>query len=132
MPLAGLVWRSNSTYVRNESCRPADVPASADAGELCAVILTRQSVDPRKQLRDPTPEDYRRNGLHTSGSWTGSGESLSYVSLQTRLVVSVTQDSSQQIDFAVTNPTGQSIRYAGKIETHSRVALLPPSDGAPQ
>ncbi len=130
MPLAGLVWRSNSAYVRNESCRPAESLASADAGELCAVILTRQSVDPRKQLRDPTPEDYRRNGLHTSGSWAGSGESLSYVSLQTHLVVSVTQDSSQQIDFTVTNPSGQSIRYAGKIETHSRVALLPAGDGA--
>jgi hypothetical protein len=126
MPLAGLIWHSNSTYVRNESCRPAESPAPADAGERCAVILTRQSVDPRKQLRDPTPEDYRRNGLHTSGSWAGSGESLSYVSLQTHLVVSVTQDSSQQIDFTVTNSAGQSIRYAGKIETHSRVALLPP------
>ena len=132
MPLAGLVWRSNSTYVRNESCRPAESPPSAGAGELCAVILTRQSVDPRKQLRDPTPQDYRRNGLHTSGTWAGSGESLSYVSLQTRLVVSVTQDSSQQIDFTVTNPSGQSIRYAGKIETHSRVALLPPGDRASQ
>ena len=132
MPLAGLIWRSNSTYVRNESCRPAESPASAGVGELCAVILTRQSVDPRKQLRDPTPEDYRRNGLHTSGTWTGSGESLSYVSLQTHLVVSVTQDSSQQIDFTVTNPSGESIRYAGKIETHSHVGLLPPGDTPPQ
>jgi len=132
MPLAGLVWRSNSTYVRNESCRPAEAPPSPGVGELCAVILTRQSIDPRKQLRDPTPEDYRRNGLHTSGTWAGSGESLSYVSLPTHLVVSVTQDSSQQIDFTVTNPSGQSIRYAGKIETHSRVALLPPGDRASQ
>lgn len=132
MPLAGLIWRSNSTYVRNESCRPAQSPASAGTGEFCAVILTRQSVDPRKQPRDPTPEDYRRNGLHTAGTWAGTGESLSYVSLQTRLVVSVTQDSSQQIDFTVTNPSGESIRYAGKIETHSRVALLPPDDGAPR
>jgi len=40
--------------------------------------------------------------------------------------VSVTQDSSQQIDFTVTNASGHSIRYAGTIETHSRVALLPP------
>ena len=126
MPLAGMIWRSNSTYVRNESCRPAESTTSADGGELCAVILTRQSVVPRKQLRDPTPEDYRRNGLHTSGTWAGSGESLSYVSLRTHLVVSVTQDGSQQIDFTVTNSSGQSIRYAGKIETHSRVALLPP------
>jgi hypothetical protein len=127
MPLAGMIWRSNSTYLRNEPCQPAEPTVSASFGELCAVILTRQSVLPRKQLRDPTPEDYRRNGLRTSGRWSGSGESLSYVSLRTHSAVSVTQDSAQQIDFTVTNSSGTSIRYAGTIETHSRVALLPPA-----
>ena len=127
MPLAGMIWRSNSTYLRNEPCQPAEPTASASPGELCAVILTRQSVLPQKQLRDPTPEDYRRNGLRTSGRWSGSGESLSYVSLRTHSAVSVTQDSAQQIDFTVTNSSGRSIRYAGTIETHSRVALLPPA-----
>jgi hypothetical protein len=125
MPLAGMIWRSSSSYLRNEPCRPADPNAPAVPDELCAVILTRQSVLPQKQLHDPTPEDYRRNGLHTSGRWSGSGESLSYVSLRTRSAVSVTQDSAQQIDFTVTNASGNSIRYAGSIETHSRVALLP-------
>jgi hypothetical protein len=124
MPLAGMVWRSNSTYVRDESCQPAEPAASTAPRGLCAVILTRQSVLPRKRLSDPTPEDYRRNGLHTSGLWTGSAESLSYVSLRTHFAVSVTQDSSQQIDFTVTNPSGGSIRYSGTIETHSQIALL--------
>ena len=126
MPLAGMTWRSNSSYLRDEPCRPADPNAPAVPDELCAVILTRQSVLPQKQLRDPTPEEYRRNGLHTSGRWSGSGESLSYVSLRTHAAVSVTQDSAQQIDFTVTNASGNSIRYAGNIETHSRVELLPP------
>jgi hypothetical protein len=130
MPLAEMVWRSNSTYLRNESCRPADT--SAASKESCAVILTRQSVLPQKQLHDPTPDDYRRNGLHTAGTWTGSGESLSYVSLETHVAVSVTQDSSQQIDFTVTNSEGASIRYAGNIDTHSRVELLPPDCGGPR
>lgn len=125
MPLAGMTWRSNSSYLRNEPCRPGDPDAPAVPDELCAVILTRQSVLPQKQLRDPTPEDYRRNGLHTSGRWSGSGQSLSYVSLRTHSAVSVTQDSAQQIDFTVTNASGNSIRYAGTIETHSRVELLP-------
>lgn len=131
MPLAEMVWRSTSMYTRNESCRPADSGPTA-SNELCAVILTRQSVLPRKQLHDPTPDDYRRNGLHTAGTWTGSGESLSYVSLETHVAVSVTQDSSQQIDFTVTNAEGASIRYAGNIETHSRVELLPPDGGGPR
>jgi hypothetical protein len=126
MPLAGMIWRSSSSYLRNESCQPGAPTAPVSPGELCAVILTRQSVLPQKQLRDPTPEEYRRNGLRTSGHWSGSGESLSYVSLRTHSAVSVTQDSSQQIDFTVTNASGHSIRYAGTIETHSRVALLPP------
>lgn len=131
MPLAEMVWRSNSTYLRNESCRPTDTGAAASK-ESCAVILTRQAVLPRKQLDDPTPDDYRRNGLHTAGTWTGSGESLSYVSLETHVAVSVTQDSSQKIDFTVTNAEGASIRYAGNIETHSRVELLPQEDGGPR
>jgi hypothetical protein len=131
MPLAGMTWRSNSSYVRNEPCRPGDPNAPAVPDELCAVILTRQSVLPLKQLRDPTPEEYRRNGLHTSGRWSGSGESLSYVSLRTRSAVSVTQDSAQQIDFTVTNASGNSIRYAGTIETHSQVELvLPDASGS--
>jgi hypothetical protein len=126
MPLAGMIWRSVSTYLRNESCRPADPAAASPSQELCAVILTRQSVLPRKQVRDTTPDDYRRQGLRTSGHWAGSGESLSYVSLQSHSAVSVTQDSTQQIDFSVTNSSGNSVRFAGTIETHSRVALLPP------
>jgi hypothetical protein len=125
MPLAGMIWRSTSSYLRNEPCHPAEPTGSASPGELCAVILTRQSVLPQRQLHDPTPEDYRRNGLRTSGRWSGSGESLSYVSLRTHSAVSVTQDSAQQIDFTVTNSSGRSIHYAGAIETHSRVALLP-------
>lgn len=131
MPLAEMVWRSNSTYLRNESCRPTDTGAAASK-ESCAVILTRQAVLPRKQLHDPTPDDYRRNGLHTAGTWTGSGERLSYVSLETHVAVSVTQDSSQKIDFTVTNAEGASIRYAGNIETHSRVELLPQEGDGPR
>jgi hypothetical protein len=126
MPLAGMIWRSVSTYLRNESCRPAEPTAAPPSQELCAVILTRQSVLPQKQVRDTTPDDYRRQGLRTSGHWAGSGESLSYVSLQSHSAVSVTQDSTQQIDFSVTNSSGNSVRFAGTIETHSRVALLPP------
>jgi hypothetical protein len=124
MPIAGMIWRSSSTYLRNESCEPAESNQGASSPDICAVILTRQSVLPGRKRRDPTPEDYRRNGLKSSGQWNGSGQSLSYISLRTHLAVSVTQDSSQKIDFTVTNSSGQSIRYAGTIETRSRVELL--------
>lgn len=124
MPIAGMTWHSNSTYLRNESCEPTESNGAVPSADMCAVILTRQSVLPGKKRRDPTPDDYRRNGLKTSGQWSGSGESLSYISLRSHLAVSVTQDSSQRIDFTVTNSSGRSIRYAGTIETHSRVKLL--------
>src|SRR5260370_22567588 len=125
MPSGGMCWGRNSSYWQNGPCRPADPNARAVPDELGAVTLTRQSVLPQKQLRDPTPEDYRRNGLHTSGRWSGSGDSLSYISLRTHSAISVTQDSAQQIAFTVTNASGNSIRYAGTIEPHSRIALLP-------
>lgn len=140
VPLAGVVWRTDSSYVRNEPCRAgdpsaaapaaaADEPAAtaADKKDLCAVILTRQAVVPQRQLRDPTPEEYRRNGLRTSGSWSGSGENLTLVSLQTGWAVSVAQSGKQEMDFTVTNASGSSVRYAGTLETRSRVSLLPAS-----
>jgi hypothetical protein len=126
LPLAGLIWRSDSSYVRDESCRPAD-PADVSTAppEICAVVLTRESLSSPRALRDPTPEEYRRNGVRTSGHWTGSGESLTYVSLQNGWTVSITQNSAQEIDLTALNASGTSIRYAGTVETHSRVLLLP-------
>jgi len=147
VPLAGVVWRTDSSYVRNEPCRTGDPAAApvnqldqpvaaaaeksaataADEKDLCAVILTRQAVVPQRQLRDPTPEEYRRNGLRTSGRWSGSGENLTLVSLQTGWAVSVAQSGKQEMDFTVTNASGSSVRYAGTLETRSSVSLLPAS-----
>jgi hypothetical protein len=134
LPLAGLAWRTDATYLRNEPCRLANPSgASSQTGTTfdrrdCAVILTRLALVTARPLRDPTPEEYRRNGLRTSGRWTGSGESLVYVSLRTGWVVSTTQESAEEMDVAVTgNPTnsGGSVRYSGTTRTRSQVLLLP-------
>ena len=133
LPLAGLSWRTDAGYLRNEPCRPAD-PQNATAisdRPDCAVILARLSLLTSRSLRDPTPEEYRRNGLRTSGRWTGSGESLMYVSLGTGWVVSSTQESTQQMDVTITGgPAGRgsAVRQTGSVSTRLQVSLL---DDAP-
>jgi hypothetical protein len=75
---------------------------------------------------DPTPLQYSRNSLRTSGKWTGTGESLTTISLVTGMVVTLTQTGSEDIDFTVSAATAPSkIHYAGKIQTQSHIALQP-------
>jgi hypothetical protein len=135
LPLAGLSWRTDSTYLRNEPCaldvaeKPAGRTGSAAAGDspVCAVILSRLALITARALRDPTPDDYRRNNLRTSGRWSGSGQSLIYVSLDSGWVVSSTQESTQEIDVTITdvspNPAGAA-RNAGSVTTRSQISLL--------
>ncbi len=127
-PLSGLVWRSSSRYERNEPCQlaaSAGSPAAAE-GETCAVILTKLTITGAKPGRDATPESYRAMGLRTEGTWSGDGDSLSYVSLTSGRLVTVTQSSSEQMDFTVTNESAERITYKGTVQSHSHLALLPP------
>ncbi len=129
-PVAGLKWRTESIYLRNEPCRSEALlsEASADrsvAAEQCAVILTRSDLTQNEKLRDPTPEEYRQRGLRTSGRIIGKVESLSYVSLRTGLVSSVTHNGEQNTDITVATVDGQSqVRYAGKLRTRSQSTLI--------
>ena len=146
-PLAGLTWRTESTYVRDESipaqtlddaaadATPATKPSDAvptttaapAAQTPCAIIVTKfQIVRHRSEHGDATPPDYVHNGLRTSGTWTGSGESLDSISLATGLIVRSTQTTTQNMDFEVLSPTtGSKIHYVGQVETQSHVILLP-------
>ena len=129
-PLAGLIWRTDATYLRNEPCRAAlPTQAAASPGtaqELCAVILTRFDILHRGSRDDLTPEDYRHNSLRTSGTWTGKGESLDSISLATGLVVSSTQTSTQDINLDITSTrSGSRMLYKGQVETQTEIRLLP-------
>jgi hypothetical protein len=146
-PLAGLVWRTDSTYVRNEPCRAAasaqagTAPtqasahparpgrAASDAGdEICATILTRFEILRRGSRDDLTPEEYRRNSLRTSGTWAGKGESLDSISLSSGMVISSTQTSTQDINLQITSTrSGSRMSYTGHVETQTEIRLLPPS-----
>jgi hypothetical protein len=119
MPLLGLTWRTESTYLRDEPCAPA---APADT---CAVIRTRLSVTQRP-LRNATPDDYRRRNMRTSGKLSSSGESISYISLRTGWLVRVSQTSSEETDIVlIATDGGSQLRINGRVESTTRITLLP-------
>jgi hypothetical protein len=133
-PLAGLVSRTESSYLRDEPCRAPDTAAAASAqsasgasNDICAVILTRFEILHHGPANGETPEDYRRNGLRTSGTWLGSGQSLDSISLASGFLVSSTQTSSQNMNFEIVSATsGSKFRYSGKTETQTQIVLLSP------
>jgi hypothetical protein len=135
LPISGLVWRTDSQYLRNESCHPAnpDLPAapgathsaaSAQAPKDCAVILANLNLVRSKASRDSTPPEFRKNGVQSAGKWNGSAQSLLYVSLASGMVVSVTQSGMQEMDVVLTSNHDTSMRYAGTISSRSQVALV--------
>ncbi|MGH9747244.1 MAG: hypothetical protein ACRD59_14195 [Candidatus Acidiferrales bacterium] len=157
IPIAGLFWHTEATYLRNEPCpdngpetsaatnpatnpaapagasppaTPAANPRSPDQNpEICAAILTQFTIvrhGSHNSHADQTPDDYRRNALRTSGTWTGSGESLDFISLTTGRVLRSAQSTSQNIDFTITSTTsGSRLTYKGKVESQSHITLLP-------
>ena len=149
-PLANLLWRSSSSYLRDEPCElpgqstlpaqnsatgaaPASVPAPlANSSEpLCAVILTTFDILRRGSSADATPEDYRHNGLRTFGTWIGNGQTLDTISLQTGMLLRSTQTSTQKMDFEIVSAlSGSKMHYAGQVQTQSEVTLVPNSTPA--
>ncbi len=131
LPVAGLVWRTDSTYLRDEPCHPASESPPAFAlnrqpDDTCAVILMSLLLTPARSKGNAMPDEFRRNGLDTQGHWAGSGDSLSYVSQRTGWVVSASQSSSQEMDVNITSALGATVHYGGTLQTHSQISLLPP------
>jgi len=144
VPLDRLFWHTEANYLRNEVC-PENIPLSSETtgaptpevapkapsanSPTCATILTQFTITRRGSHNphaDDTPDDYRHNSLRTSGTWTGSGESLDSISLATGRMIRSTQSSSQDLDFAITSTnTGSRLTYKGKIETRTQIILLP-------
>jgi hypothetical protein len=136
MPLDDLVWSSDSTYLRNEACSATAAAAAKPAGNQptepvpgCASILMHYHMSRRGSPKsDATPPDYRKNGLRTSGAWTGSGESLDSISLATGLLVTSTENSTQQVDYEITSAaSGSSVRRKGRVQSQLIITLMPDS-----
>ncbi len=132
-PLSDLIWRTESTYLRDEPCdsaaaRSARPTRTATNASGCAVILTHFEISRQGSARsDATPEDYRRNGLRTSGTWLGSGEALESVSLASGLLVSSTQTSKQDADYEIVSVgSGSRIHEQGHVQSQSEITLVSP------
>lgn len=131
-PIEGLLWQTESSYLRNDPCDdslpgPGDRPGPPSKTNECAVVLTRFDILRHgSPTGDATPEDYRRNGLRTSGRWTGSGESLDSISLSTGLLMRSTQTSTQDMDYRITSAiTGSAIHRTGRVDGQTEITLMP-------
>jgi len=135
LPIAGLIWHTDSQYLRNEPCHTpnpdvpnaegaADSTANSQAPTDCAVILANLNLVRSKAVHDSTPPELRKNGVTSAGKWNGSAQSLLYVSLASGMVVSVTQTGTEQMDVTLTSDRNTSMHYAGTISSRSQVALV--------
>jgi len=119
-PLAGMMLHTTSTYLRDEACRVDD-----PAGEQCAVMLMRFTLEQRGDARNSTPDEFRRDGMRTSGTWTSHGESLVHVSLRTGRTISVSQSGEELMDVTIRHVNGgPPIRYGGHSTTETHLLLL--------
>lgn len=130
LPLKDLVWRNESAYLRNEPCAASSGVQGVQfpgKGAGCAVLLTRfRILRHGSDHSDATPETYIRNGLRTSGRWTGSGESLAAISLESGLLVSSTQTATQDMDYEIRSAiSGSAIHHTGQMTTQTEITLLP-------
>ncbi|HVB86601.1 MAG TPA: hypothetical protein VNK23_08055 [Candidatus Dormibacteraeota bacterium] len=129
-PLTGLVWQADSTYLRNEPCSSPAATArakrnSSAASGQCAVIMTEFQIVRHSSKHSETPPDYLRHGLRTSGAITGSGESLDSISLETGLLTSSTQSSTQNADFDITSAAnGEAIHRVGQVQTQTNITQV--------
>jgi hypothetical protein len=129
LPLAGLVWRTTAGYLRNAPCPRASASSDASpapsSAEQCAVIATHLNLRAPKTQHPATSDSLRARGMTATGTWTGEGESTSYVSLRRGWVVSVTQTGTENMDVTVTSEHEDSLRYAGTVRTRMNLQLLP-------
>ncbi len=140
-PLKGLVWRTQSEYLRDEPCGASNPPLSShgasatpagqhtSAQDACAVILAHFEIVRHGSRRgDATPDEYLHSGLRTSGTWTGHGQSLNSISIQSGLLVVSTSTVSQDMDYEIRSATsGSSLHYKGHTDSQSQIMLLPES-----
>ncbi|MGH9689304.1 MAG: hypothetical protein ACRD5K_19730 [Candidatus Acidiferrales bacterium] len=130
-PLARLVWHADSTYLRNEPCKGTAAEhgttddAAGYAGQ-CAVILTQfEILRHGSSHADQTPPDYLRHGLRTTGTLTGTGESLDSISLSSGVLVSSTQTSTQRADFDIIDAAnGEKIHRDGRVQTQTVITRV--------
>jgi hypothetical protein len=133
--LAGLVWEKQFSYVRNETC-PVNSQGAApekDGGtpQLCAVILTTETLKQRSSPKHATPEDFRARELRTAGTASGTDEIVSYIALDNGLLVRGTEQAQQAMDVEVAlADRGNRVHYNVDARSHTEVLIVAEAAGA--
>jgi len=129
--LTGLSWEKESEYVNDAPCGAmkltlqGDLAAGEQAQEKCAVILTTAILKQKSSQKDATPEDYKLHDLRTMGIAKGKNETITYISLNTGLVVRATEDANQSMNVIVAKTDGSNrVHYTIDAESHAQVLLL--------
>lgn len=136
-PIVRLEWEKSATYVRDEPCAPVQlselddaVAAKKSGSETCAVILTHAVLKQKSSPKDTTPEDFRLHDLKTTGTASGTNETITYIALQTGLVVRVKEDAKQFMDVVIAKADGSNqVHYNVDAARHTEMLLL--ADAAP-
>jgi hypothetical protein len=130
-PIAGLTWIRESTYVRNEPCRPlrftpkGDLVESDKPADTCAVVLTTASLKQQSSTKDATPDDYRIRELHTSGTATGNNKTILYLSLRDGLVVRATDEADQAMSVTIAKADASNqVHYDIQAKSASEIVLV--------
>jgi hypothetical protein len=130
-PIAELTWIRESTYVRNEACRPLRMTSQGDFVEsdqppdTCAVILTTASLKQRSSAKDTTPEDFRVRQLRTSGTAHGNNKTILYISLKTGLVVRSTDEADQSMSITIAKADGSNqVHYDVQAKSAAEILLI--------
>jgi hypothetical protein len=132
-PIVKLEWEKEASYVRDEPCTAVQlteagaVTPKTSHPETCAVVLTRAVLKQKSKPKDTTPDDFKLRSLRTTGSATGNNETISYISLQSGLVMRVSEDAKQFMDVVVAKVDGSNqIHYNVDATSHTDVLLVAP------
>jgi hypothetical protein len=130
-PIVRLEWEKSASYVRDEPCAPVQLSEldsatpKKSASETCAVVLTHAVLKQKSSTKDTTPEDFRLHDLKTTGTASGANETISYISLQTGLVMRVKEDARQFMDVVIAKSDGSNqVHYNVDAARHTEILLL--------
>lgn len=130
-PIAGLTWLRESSYVRNEACRPlstnpqGELIESARPPETCAVILTMAALKQQSKPKDATPADYRVRQLRTTGTARGNNKTILYISLTTGLIVRASDEADQAMSVTIAQADGSNhLHYDIDAKSSAEVLLV--------
>jgi hypothetical protein len=129
--IAGLTWIRESTYVRNEPCRPlrltsqGELVESSGPSDTCAVILTTASLKQQSSANDATPDDYRVRQLRTTGTARGNNKTILYLSLRDGLVVRASDEADQAMSVTIAKTDGSNqVHYDVQAKSAAEVLLV--------